>query len=348
MGMASIGNLTGGNIDPKAPGIRQHQGEGQAVSRAQSLKIPNGTTVEGLVLSRNNEVYQVRVGRETLQAKASIPLFIGQRFRAVWDSSQSPPVLRLQQSDLAVIARFTGKDQQIALALLTRGLPIKEEVVWQLRQLWMQSSGNPDKLGALVELWARGLPSTPENIELMLWYMQLSPDEAAIMWKKIKKRFKEATGTPFEKLKFLKEGQDNGEIARFIKAHALAGKSVRDGVDPTMLLAPSWWPVGDGEAPTMARVAISNESVGDRESWWVAFDMEGRTLGEVEGDAMTNGLSLAINLRMESASKEEVVRNKIDVLHESLQSLTLAIQHVGVGPHRKKQLNDGHGVDMEA
>lgn len=349
MAAYGVGGIPGGKIDTLPQNVRPQVAEGQAVRAPASLKIPTGSVVEGLVTAQNDEGYQVRIGGQTLQARATIPLFVGQRFRAVWDASQTPPTLRLQQSDLAVVAKFTGKDQQIALALLGRGLPVKEEIIWGLRQQWMQLGGDPSKLGAAAELWARGAPINSQNVELLSWYMQLSPNEAAEIWKKIRDRLRDKkAATPEEMLKNLKNSEDP-DILRFLKAHSLVGKPMRQGLDPSMLLAPAWWPVGEEEGKLMmARVAVSNDSHKDRSAWWVVFDVEGQHLGHVNGDVMTNGQALSINLRLETALAAGIIQLNLNELRKDLEEVSLATQHIGVGVIRRKWGGTGQGVDMEA
>ncbi|MDR1943530.1 MAG: flagellar hook-length control protein FliK, partial [Synergistaceae bacterium] len=246
--MAFIGGLQGGAVNPNTGGIRPPVGEGQGVARPgaqQTPQIPNGAVVEGLVVGKDGEAYQVRIGAHILNARSTIPLFVGQRFRAAWDSSAAPPMLRLQQTDLAVLSRFSGRDQQIAQALLTRGLPVNDDVIWTLRQQWMQNGGNPSKLGVLAELWARGAAMTEGNVALLVWYMELSPDRAMQIWKKIKDRLHSRKfNSPRELLEALRNEGDE-DVRDFLRAHALAGKPARRGLDPAMLLAPAWWPLDD-------------------------------------------------------------------------------------------------------
>jgi hypothetical protein len=340
--------------NPNAATIRPP--EGQVAGRPgapqqQGPQIPDGAVVDGLVTGKEGEAYLVRIGSQTLFARSTIPLFIGQRFRAVWDASTAPPMLRLQQSDMAVLSKFSGRDQQIAFALLSRGLSVKDEVIWGLRQQWMQNGGDPSKLGAMVELWARGAAMTESNIALLSWYMELLPGHAFLIWKKIRDRLHERKyGSPRELLDAIRGGDD--EVKRFLQAHALAGKPARRGLDPSMLLAPAWWPAGEDSADggTMARVSISTEELSGRRVWWLAFEMEGDSLGEIFGDVMTNGRGLSVNLRLKDESKLDVVQDNLYELREDLSEVPIVLQYLGVGVFRHGDSDAAarQGLDLEA
>ncbi|MDR3322377.1 MAG: hypothetical protein LBS93_08005 [Synergistaceae bacterium] len=353
--MAYIGGLQGGTINPNAGNvIRPPSGEGQPLSRpsVQQPLIQNGAVVEGLVIGKDGEAYQVRIGANILNARSTVALFVGQRFRAVWDSSTTPPMMRLQQADLAVLSRFAGRDQQIALALLTRGLPVKDEVIWTLRQQWMQGGGSDQgKLGVLAELWARGAPMTEGNVALLAWYMELSPDVAMRIWKKIRERLRARKfSSPREFLDAIKDDGDE-DVRNFLKAHVLAGKPARGGLDPAMLLAPAWWPVDDGESePMMAKVSFSSDERADRQIWWVSFEIEGNSIGAVMGNVVTNSKAISVNIRLENEAKVPIVRENLPSLRDDLSELPLTLQHLGVGALDREERygSSKHGLDMEA
>ncbi|MDR1515240.1 MAG: hypothetical protein LBS45_06060 [Synergistaceae bacterium] len=333
--MAYVGGLGGNAINPNAGGVRPPVGEGQAVRPASQgpPRIPDGALVEGLVLGKDGEMYQVRIGVNLMNARSSIPLFVGQRFRAVWDSSSTPPLLRLQGADMALLERFSGRDQQIASALLSRGLPVNDEVIWTLRQQWMQNGGEPSRVGVLAELWARGAAMTEANAALLAWYLELNPDAAMAIWKKIQNRLHSRKfNSPKELFAALEEDED-GDVRNFLKAHALAGKPARRGLDPAMLLAPAWWPVSANDSePVMAKVSFSSGERGDRQVWWVSFEMEGGFLGSVLGDVMTNSKSLSVNLKLEDTAKISAVADNLPALRDELAELPIALQHLGIGP----------------
>lgn len=354
-----VGGLPGGAIRPNSDGIRPPVGEGQAAARPGAApRIADGSVVEGLVTAKDGESYQVRIGSQLLNARATIALFVGQRFRAVWDASSSPPTLRLQQMDTAVLERFAGRDRQIAMALLSRGLPVKDEVLWSLRQHWLQSGGDPAKLGALVELWARQISATPGNVALLSWYMELSPSRVMQIWKKIRERLHNtqarAHRSPASLLAALKEGdggEPDEEVARFLDAHALAGKPARGGLDPSMLTAPAWWPLSDeGQAAGTARVTISADEMKGRKIWWLSFELEGSRIGAVLGDVMTNGRALSINLKLKDGDQVSYVRGRLPALREELEEIALPLQHLGVGEYDPDDLQSApaRSLDMEA
>jgi hypothetical protein len=91
---------------------------------------------------------------------------------------------------MTVAARFNGRDQSVASALLIRGMPVDEESVAELRRQWMKMGAEPAKLGALAELWARGLDMTERNADMLVWYMGLPSEDVARLWKKIRERIR--------------------------------------------------------------------------------------------------------------------------------------------------------------
>lgn len=350
----AVGGLPGGSVDPHRGGTIRPPVGGQTAARPAGQAPPgiaDGSVVEGLVTAKDGDAYTVRIGSQSFLARSTVPLFVGQRFRAVWDAGSTPPTLRLQQNDMAVLSRFSGRDRQIAAMLLSRGLPVNDGVMLTVRQFWMQSGADPAKLGTLAELWARGLPMTEANVVLLSQYMELSPGAALAIWRRIRERLHARKyASPGELLAALNEGDDE-EVRDFLKAHAMASKPARRGLDPAALLAPAWWPVDDSDdAPMMARVSFAGEEFKGRQVWWLNFELEGEALGDMLGDVMTNGRSLSVNVRMKDASKVEVVRRSLPALREELAEVALLLQHLGVGA-----LRDGDeaarsavfGLDME-
>ena len=263
--MAEIGGLHGGAIGPSGQGtggIRPPVGDGAPLSRPDAARpggVADGSLVEGLVTRKDGEMYYVKIGSQTLTARSTIQLYVGQRFRAVWDASTSPPTLRLRHADMTMLARFSGRDQNVAAAFLSRGMPVSKELVAELRRLWMRNGGDPSQLGALAELWARGEAMTERNVDLLVWYMGLSGEYVARIWNKIRERLRSRKfSSPKELLAALRE-DDDAEAAKFLSAHALAGRPAKGGLDPASLLAPAWWPVDAGGKPAMARVAFARE-----------------------------------------------------------------------------------------
>lgn len=350
----AIGGLPGGSIDRNLGGaIRPPAGgvSGAARPGAPGQGIANGSVVEGLVTSASEGGYMVRIGGQMLSARSTIPLFVGQRFRAVWDSTSMPPTLKLQSSDMQVLSRFSGRDQQIAFSLLSRGLPVNDQTLLPLRQAWLSSGGDPNKLGVMAELWARGLQMTDANISLFSWYMGLTPEQASQIWKRIKEKMDSRRyDSPADLLEALRDEGDDEEMSRFMKAHAMAGKPARRGLDPTLLLAPAWWPVSDGDSGGMARVSISYEEERGVRVSWMNFEMECDYLDLVRGDAMTNERAISANIRMRREDRIPEVEAALPELREELSSLSLPIQRLAVGPLRDDKSysrTETVGLDME-
>ena len=348
--MADISGLPGGIVDP---GVRGTPGESAPVSRpgaqVHGRGIADGSLVEGLVTGKEGEMYRVKIGSQTLSARSTVILFPGQRFRAVWDASTSPPTLRLQHSDTAMLARFSGRDQQVASALFSRGMPVDEESVAELRRQWLARGGDPAKLGAMAELWARGAELTEANVMLLAWYMALTPEETARIWKKIRARLRgKKASSPKELLTALKNGGD-AEVARFLASHAIAGRKAREGIDPAALLAPAWWPMNQDGETKRARVAFSGEHHGERRVWRCAFGFDGDSLGPVNGDVVSNGTSVSINIRLETERSAEIVRAGLDELRGELAEIPLHIQYLGanVTPRDETTADERRGLDME-
>jgi hypothetical protein len=340
--------------NPNSVAVRQPDAQvsnQQGAPQKQGPPISDGSVVDGLVTGKSGEGYMVRIGSQTIYASSTVPLFVGQRFRAVWDASTAPPTLRLRQADMAVLAKFTGRDQQIAFALLSRGLPVNHEVIWGLRQQWMQNGADPLKLGAMIELWARGAAMSESNVELLSWYMGLLPEQVSVIWRKIRDRMHgRKFSSPRELLDAIRG--DDDEVDKFLSAHALAGKPARGGIDPAALLAQAWWPAGGDETgdAMMASVSLSSEELDGRRVWWLSFDMEGDSLGRVFGDVMTNGRALSVNLRLKNASRLDLVRNKLPELREELSEVPLVLQYLGVGVSKEGGFDAAmrQSLDLEA
>jgi hypothetical protein len=248
-----------------------------------------------------------------------------------------------------MLARFSGRDQQVASALFSRGMPVDEESVAELRRQWLARGGDPAKLGAMAELWARGAELTEANVMLLAWYMALTPEETARIWKKIRARLRgKKTSSPKELLTALKNGGD-AEVARFLASHAIAGRKAREGIDPAALLAPAWWPMNQDGETKRARVAFSGEHHGERRVWRCAFGFDGDSLGPVNGDVVSNGTSVSINIRLETERSAEIVRAGLDELRGELAEIPLHIQYLGanVTPRDETTADERRGLDME-
>jgi hypothetical protein len=204
----------------------------------------------------------------------------------------------------------------------------------------------------MAELWARGAELTETNISLLAWYMALTPEETARIWKKIHARLRgmcrKKASSPRGLLSVLKDGGDT-EVARFLASHAIAGRKARDGIDPAALLAPAWWPMNSDGEPKRARVAFSGEHRGERRIWRCAFFFDGSSLGPVNGDVVSNGTSVSVNIRLETEKSAETVRAGLDGLREELAEIPLNIQYLGasVAPPDETAADGRRGLDME-
>ncbi len=346
-------------MSPQIGGIHGSPGSGENLrqietpGRQQPVRpldraIADGSVVEGIVLEARDGEYLVRILGQNLRALATLPLFQGQRFRAVFDSSGDVPLLRLTEQDSALLGPLHEQDRGVATALLSRGLPIKQEVLDMIRSAWLRAGGDPDTLGSFVELWARGIPLNPEAARLITWYSGMSAQDVASAWRKIREELRRrlASGEdPRHAIEAMKGSDD--EIGAFLRAHSHLSHPPREGLDPA-LLAATWWPAGNGDDPLLARVTVSSGCVGDRPFYRLVFGVEGESLGQVEGDVESDGRSIVLTLTAERLSAFEKLRSNRHVLRDSLQDLSMAIQHIGVRQGRREIRIGGRKVDVQA
>jgi hypothetical protein len=304
------------------------------------LRLPTGTLVEGQVLSRNADgSYTVRLDAQggspaqTLSARATLELIVGERFRAVWESpgADKIPILRLSQDELSLLAKMPQGDRDLAGALLARGMPLSGEVLHAIREAWRRMGGKAEQMNPLLELWARGLPMTRENVQTLSWYMSLSGEAANEIWARIRKEMKELkerlNGNPADILREMMEG--DGETAKFLRGHSLLLRAPREEVNPTLLGAPLW-PTGD-MAHILARVFVGRvrEEEG-RRYWQMGFSMEGSRLGLIGGDVESDGRSYNLNLYAEQPATCELLKQKRYAIHKELESVPLVLQFIGI------------------
>jgi len=183
--MAQITNLNvqvNQNLDQNQAG--QLKEARQSVDGRILPGIRSGALVEGQVLSQNSDGnYTVRVNTQggqpyTLMARATVNLIVGEHFRAIWDLSgpDRMPMLRLSDSELSFISKLPMADREMAMALLFRGMPLSDEVMHAVREAWRRMGSKPGQLGSILELWARDLPMTAGNVQILSWYMALNDD----------------------------------------------------------------------------------------------------------------------------------------------------------------------------
>ena len=118
--------------------LRQVETSGkEPLGRALERAIADGSTVEGVVLEAGDGEYLVRVLGRNLRALATLPLFQGQHFRAVFDSSGEVPLLRLTEQETALAEQLlpriaAGRFDPPWVRDLAQDTGQKEELVRQL------------------------------------------------------------------------------------------------------------------------------------------------------------------------------------------------------------------------
>ncbi|MDR2136991.1 MAG: hypothetical protein LBO68_01765 [Synergistaceae bacterium] len=372
--MAQISNL---NVQVNQNQINQNQVSSQTAQTVQGRPIPSplpgirsGTLVEGQVLSQNADgTYTVRISpqggqpAQTLSARATVDLIVGEHFRAVWDSSggEKVPVLRLSQNELSFLGKLPLADRELATALLARGMPLSDEVLLSVREAWRRMGSAPEQVAPLLELWARDLPMTPGNVQVLSWYMGLNGEEANTLWGRIRRELKERSRKgedPVEILRGLKEGikedlkegQAAREMAAFLKGHSLLLRAPRGDVDPSLLAAPLW-PVQEGLELVSARVFVGRvHEQNGRGYWQMGFGVEGTRLGFIGGDVESDGRAYNLNLCAERRATCELLKHKRHAIRKELEGVPLALQFVGisqiVGDELRRQLLSGRGLDL--
>ncbi|MDR3230612.1 MAG: beta family protein [Synergistaceae bacterium] len=324
--------------------------------------IRSGTLVEGQVLSQNDDgSYMVKIAAQgtqpqTLTARATLELIVGEHFRAVWDTSDAGgiPVLRLSQGELSFLTKLPATDRELATALLSRGMPLSDEALLPIREAWRRMGGRAEQLGSLLELWGRDLPMTPGNVQILSWYTALSGDSANAIWARIRRQLKERSRggeNPVDVLRALREGADGDEeISKFLQGHSLLLRAPRDEVNPALLSAPLW-PVPDGMPNIVARVYVGRvHEQGDRGYWQMGFSVEGTRLGLVGGDVESDGRSYNLGLCAEQPATCELLKHKRHAIRRELEEVPLALQFINISRivtgGLRRQLLAGRGLDI--
>lgn len=358
--MAQISNL---NVQLNQSQINPNAAQAENASRAAPTRLMpagfrSGTLVEGQVLSLNSDgSYTVRLSgqggqaAQTLLARATVDLIIGEHFRAVWDASGDIPVLRLSQSELSFLSQLPAGDRELATSLLARGMPLSSEVLASVREAWRRMGGKAEQLSPILELWARSQPMTAENVQLLAWYLALDAEAVKGFWSKIRERLKERLlhgENPASILRSLKEGDD--EVARFLQGHSFLLRAPRGDVDPAFLSAPLW-PLFGEVSDTVARVFVGRvKEEGDRRYWQMGFAMEGSRLGFVGGEVESDGRAYNISLYAELAATCELLKRKRHSIRKELEGVSLALQFVGISQaitgSLRRQLLSVRGLDI--
>lgn len=364
--MAQITNLNV-QVNQNLDQSQVNQGKaGDALRTADARQLPgirSGTLVEGQVLSKNADGnYMVRISAQggqphTLLARATVNLIAGEHFRAVWDSSgpDKVPVLRLSDSELSFLSKLPMADREMATALLTRGMPLSDEVMHAVREAWRRMGGKPAQLGSVLELWARDLPMTPGNAQIISWYMGLNGEAVSSLWARIREKLKERSRkgeNPVDTLRGLKKGDDpkEAELARFLQGHSMLLKAPRNDVNPALLAAPLW-PAGNDVPHIMAKVFLGRVQENDNRGYWqVGFEVDGSRLGLIGGDVESDGRSYVLSLYAEQLSTCELLKRKRHAIKKELEGISLALQFVGISQIEseatRRKLLYGRGLDV--
>ena len=335
----------------------QIQQPAQIAARLAGIK--TGMVVEGNVLAQNTDgTYLVRVDvngvPQELRARATISLILGERFRAVWDASgpDGVPVLRLSQGELSFLSQIPARDRELATALLARGLPLSSEVLNAIKDAWKKSGAPDGQLSSFIELWARDMPMTLENANLLSQYAAMNGAEATEMWDKIRKELKERSkggNDPVKALKSMKEGDD--DVAKFLQAQSILMKSPRQEVNPALLAAPFWPVLNDVSQNMTARIYVGRSAEDDGQKYWqVGFGITGSVLGEVGGLVESDGKSCNLTLNAEKPETYRLIERKRRELRRELQGLELPVTFIGISHKAIETERDlliaGRGLDI--
>ncbi|MCL2767834.1 MAG: hypothetical protein FWE49_03805 [Synergistaceae bacterium] len=342
--------------------IGQQSGQLNRLDGSQTLRVlghefRNGSLVTGEVLNVNkNGGYLVQIQDATglsqkLMARATLPLILGQSFRAIWDNTGDTPILRLSENDFALLSKFgEGIEREIANALLVRGMPLTSEMISWVRMAWRMAGDKTDNLSSILEMWARDLPMTPANIQIISWYLALARKDISKKWNKVRLSFRERVNkgeSPVTALKNLSEGED--DVGMFLKGHSLLSKPLKHDVDTSAMAAVAW-AVGDDEQPLLAKIRISsggsnNET--DRAWWQVGFEIEGEALGAVTGEVESDSISYVVGLRAEEENTFQTLRFRRDALRRELEDVPMSLQHIGVNQGKRTPRTANRSLDIK-
>ncbi len=287
----------------------------------------------------------MRIAGQNLLARANLPLLAGQHFQGIWDASGEVPVLRLLEGETALLGSLSPADRETASALLSRGLPLDRGVLAALKSA-LSAGGKDLSPGVLAELWARGLPLTAENAEVLSWYLARGKKEISELWKKIREEIRTRARkgeNPLDVLRELLSGKD--EKGMFLRGQALLSRPSREGLDPS-LLASAFLPAGGGEDPLLARISARIRTKGERTFWSLSFGMEGEGLGQVWGEAESDGRSLSVALRAEREETFESLRTRQAEFRREMGSLSLVLQSLSISRGEQSRPRQLRGLDI--
>ncbi|MEA3284680.1 MAG: hypothetical protein U9Q00_06860 [Synergistota bacterium] len=320
---------------------------------AMTLKgkgIADGTVVEGRVLSAENGTYTVRIAGQNLMARSNLTLYPGQHFQALWDAKGDVPVLRLRPEDAALLGKLPQGDREAASLLLSKGLPLTDELMLGLRREFRRLGGDSVSMNSLVELMARGEAVTSEKANLLSWYLSMDSNSVAAQWRRIREELRERSRRgehPLESLRDMKEGEDESSL--FLRAHSLVSRPPREPFSHAAL-AGAWWPSPD-EDSLPARVRFSSSGGGpgeERRYYQVSFALDGVAIGEVSGRLESDGKALAVSINAEDPAGRDSISERLDELRDDLSDLGMSLQYLGVEGRRKDDGRRYLRLDIEA
>jgi hypothetical protein len=224
-------------------------------------------------------------------------------------------------------------EREIASALLARGMPVTSEMINWVRMAWRLTGEKAGDLSSVLELWARDLPMTPANIQIISWYLALERKNISRIWNKLRFSFKERVNkgeSPIDALKNLLEGEE--DVSMFLKGHLLLSKSLKHGIDASAMTAAAWV-VGDEEDPLPAKIWVSSDRSMNKEAraWWrVSFEREGNVINAVSGEVESDSISYVVGLRTEEENTFQLLRSKRDTLRRELHDIPMSLQYIGV------------------
>lgn len=324
------------------------------VSRgAISLKgksIVDGSIVEGRVLSAENGAYTVRIAGQNLMARSNLTLFPGQHFQAMWDAKGDIPVLRLRPEDAALLGRLPEGDREAASLLLSKGLPLTDELLLGLRRELRRMGGDSTSMNSIVELMARGESVSSEKAGLVSWYLAMDSNSVAGYWRRIRRELRERSGKGENPLSVLRDmREENGDAGKFLRAHAMISRPPREPFSQAAL-AGAWWPTSEDDyLPAKVSFRSSDDRSGKgRRFYQVSFELEGVAIGEVSGRLESDGRALAVSIGAEDQFGRERIAGRLSELREDLSALGMALQYLGVEGRKKDESRKYLRLDIEA
>lgn len=314
-------NSVGGASDSaKAPGI----------IKGDVPSIRDGALTSGTVVSAQGDGYWVRLQGKLLWARSTISLFVGQRFIARWDAKSDPPLLHVKSLTLPAIEQFAPEDRPFAMALLSRGLMANGEAISFLKSAWQQMGFNPALIEALTELLARGLPLKEELALPLAWYLSLSPQAVVSLWGELRTSLKRymKDGVPLGEALEL-AGRDKSELRDLMVAHKALLHPLEGGAKLEAPF-PLIWPLLGEDEPRWACVNVQVSERRGQKVYHASFAFEGKRIGEVRGDAFSDGSSLVITLRSRDEPSKSLIEEHLEELRHSLSAISLPLRHLSV------------------